>query len=471
MPTVKIPIFTDVVSNVDRTVAKDELYQLIDAYIDEKGGYNRRPGLASFYDFGGGTGTPMDGVYWWDEKGFAVAVHSGSVYKLSYVGGIASITNLTSATLQVGAKVSFATDGNYIFMANGGRIVFTNGVAPTAYIVDPNAPLSVSHLAFLDGFLLANLKNTNQFRFSETTDPFTWSGDNYASAVAYPDNITGLYVQNNELYLPGSASLEIWQNDATTPLAPVQGGASSVGMAAPHSACQFDIGMIFLDNRRKFNSFNGKNIQRLVSPFDTEISNYSTVADCTADRMDIGVHTFAIFHFPTANTTIVYNLLTEKWCKFARWNENAAQYERWMGNTICYAKAWNKVLVGSRISPKIFYCDTSVFTDDGSLIRDARLSGHINHGTLRRKRCTEMRFGLKRGSTTGSSSPQVMLRWLTDNKNWSQEHVIDLGASGDYYISRRLKAQGIFVSRQYELSCTEPVSIVQSDAEQDVDIL
>ena len=79
----------------------------------------KRPGLTEWINLG--TGLPIDGLYWWDRKNCAVAVSGGRVWKiLDSVGTRVELTG--SSELRSASLVKFATDGNRLVMANGGRL-------------------------------------------------------------------------------------------------------------------------------------------------------------------------------------------------------------------------------------------------------------------------------------------------------------------------------------------------------------
>lgn len=67
--------------------------------------------------------------------------------------------------------------------------------------------------------------------------------------------------------------------------------------------------------------------------------------------------------------------------------------------------------------------------------------------------------------------PYLSVRWRDDNKEWSREVRIDLGAIGETEVVRRLNCTGSFGTRQYEFSCSEGVSLTFGAAEEDIEIM
>lgn len=471
MTVVKVPLFNEVYRNVDDVEMQDKQYQLIDGYLSELGGTNKRPGLGAFKVVVNGAEEPVDGVYWWTHKDCAIVICNTHVYKLTYENGLSNLLDLgAEANLISGARPTFTTDGTYVYIANGAKIVYTNGTNAPAAIADADAPTAVSHIAFLDGYLLANSVGTNKFYWSDVNDPSSWNALSYASAAGNADHITALHVLERQIYLFGPETLEIWENDGTTPFSRVPGGFKQVGCIAPYSIVVADDGMYWLNNKRRLVKFNGSGIERLSTSYDKEIESLSSVSDCRADHMEIDGRQFMAFSLPTANRTFVYNVGNGDIAEWGRYCSEEASYSCWRGNCYVYAPSWGKHIVGDSASSTILEMSSSIYDDNGEPIRILRRSGHIDYGTGQSKRCKGMTIRLKRG-TSSSPSAKLMLRWKDDNKAWSNEHWIDLGGLGNRQIVMKVYPFGIYCTRQYEFACTANVPVTFIDAEEDIDLL
>jgi hypothetical protein len=469
--TVKIPIASPVYSGVDGVELDDANAQLVDGYRDEFGATVSRPGLSSLVDLGGSTAAPVRSLYYWPHQNSVIATVGGALAKLTYEGKVIAATALSGVVFNPSKRATFATDGTYVFAAAGGRIHYSNG---TGYdvISDLDAPTQVTHVAYLDGYLLANNLNTNTFYYADVNSPFSWNGLSFASAAGNADYISALTVLNREVYLFGSVSLEIWENDGTTPFSRVPGGFINVGCAAPTSIINTEEALFWLDNRRHFVRFAGRSIDRISSPFDRVIQSFDTVADCYADRIEIASKEFFVWHFPTANRTLVHNATDNDWSEWGRWDSEQILYDRWAGDSYCYPEPWGVQLVGSRIGSNVYTMSPSYYTDAGSKIRLLRKTGHLSYGTLKEKRSHEIRIRLKRGQGQGTSTaPKLMLRWCDNGKDWSPIREISLGLLGEYEHVIPLKRTGIYRTRQYEFSCSDPVSVIFLDCEEDIEVL
>lgn len=468
MPTVKVPLFDTAYTNTDGVVLNDKMSYFMNGYVDEVGGYYRFPGVSSLYDLGFGAGTNLDGIFWWQQRQLVLIVVNRRIYKLSYSGGVVSVSELTGASLLPNMPVSFATDGNNCFMANGGQIIYTDGTTLTP-IADIDAPTNVIDIEYLDGYLLAFTSGTKWY-WSEPALSFDWRALNFASAESDPDNINAGHIFNQEIYIFGALTIEIWQNDGVTPFSRVPGGALELGSLSPHSVIKTDEGFYFLDNKRRFTFLDGRSPKFLDSPYQKEIQGLSVVSDCIGMSIDIAGQNFLIFTFPAADRSFLVNRKTDKWGELGRWNQIDSNYQRWIGNCYCYASDWNLHILGGAGTSKVYSLSQNYSTEDSAIMRDCRRSGEIDYGTSKRKRCKELRLRLKRGEGA-AVTPQIMVRYRTNGKDWCPIRTISLGDLGQYDIHKKVPAFGQYISRQYEFSASDGVEIVQADAEEEIDIL
>lgn len=475
MPTLDIPLNTNVIKNADESELIDDGALLMDGYRDALGANISRPGLSLVHDIGLSLGRSCQGIYWWDQKQCAIAVFDDHTYKITKAGSAYTVTDLTSALLQGQRRATFTQDGTYCFIANGDRIVYTDGTTSTAYISDSDAPHGVTHVAYIDGYLVAinTDAGAQAWTYSGNEASLTWDAGDYFSAVSDADNLTALYIFNREIYLFGPKSVEIWENDGTTPFAPVPGGILQAGCKSPYSVCNTENGIYFFDEQRRLVRFAGRAIETLSTDYDKEIEQFDSIADCHVLRIKIGGITFLVFQFPTAGRTLAYNYRDNTWSEWGHWRSDAGQYERWIIDGHCYSPDWNVHLVGSRRDSKLYEMSFDYIDDAGEEIRFMRKTGHIDRGVHTRKRSNEITLRLKRGATTAPVSGRartLTLQMLDDNKNTRLRN-IDLGDAGENELIQRIGRTGIYTTRQYSLISTAPVNIIVREAKETFDIL
>lgn len=472
MPTVSVPLFSEVYRNVDETTAKDTSWELINGYRNDLLAINSRPGLSIVGTFNPSKGLAITGTYWWDRSKLLVVTAGEKLSVLSFNGSNFTIVDLTSDALNQSGKTSFASDGTYIFAANGGRIVYTNGTASTAYIADADCPTTVTHIGWLDGYLLA--LSDDVVYYSDVNDAFTWIATDFFTTPGNPDKAIAMAIWRREIYLFGTSSIEIWENDGETPFSRVPGGFISVGCIAPDSIVETESGLYWLDSNRRFSRFTSRVPEVISSAYDKEIQTFGDVSTCSGFRMLIEGSEFLVWSFPSANRTLVYNPRTQDWYEWGSWDSRTATYSRYLGSVGAICPAWGMVLVGEYSQPYLYVADPEQNTDNGNTIRVSRRSGHISYNTLRNKRSNELRFRLRRGDQGNSYTdpPSVMFRWRDDNRpTWSNEQQISLGAPGQSDIVYKTHRNGVFRTRQYELSFSADAKFILSEAEEDIDIL
>lgn len=499
MPTVKIPINEEVFRNTDEIALNAKNSRLYDGYVDQLGASHGRPAikLAHSATVSAG-GTNATGLYYWAEKGYIFGVFGEHFVRLIPQGkdrcdhssltdvGIASYWNSSNPP-------TFCNDGTYVFAADGGRIIhWTNG-SNVECLSDTDAPVYVSHVAYLDGYILCNSIGTNKFYWSNVNDSFTWEALNFASAAGSPDNINALHVVNREIYLFGPNTLEIWEDDGETPFSRVPGGFLEVGCIAPYSIVNVSNVLYWLDNRCRIVRSAGRNVEPISTPFDKEISEMIGPSTCRGYVIPYKGFTFVIFNFISDHKTFVYNLNTEQWSQWGGFDSEAGGYGIWPITAHCFVPPHNANFVGATGLDAIYALVDNRIEDElrgpSALIRApirlARITGHLDHGTSKRKRSNELRIRAKRGvhvATVGSELPmRLLIRWRDDNANeWSEPRSYSLGVNGNREMIIRMFRNGVYRTRQWEFvvgwqdwtnpdTSSEPAVFL--DAEEDVDLL
>lgn len=476
MQTVKLPIFNPVYRNVDNVELQDKQSLLMNGYLSELGGTNKRPGMGVYKTLND-SDVGVDGVFWWTQRDRALAVSNGHLYDLHKIDRLVYVSDMgSSEELKIGVRPIFAcygdnVFGNAVFIANGGKILYTNPSEgyTLSELSDENAPTKVTHVAFLDNYILANSVGSNFFYWSDLQDPTTWTATNFATASGSADHVVAIHVKDREIYLFGTETLEIWENDGEHPFSRVPGGFREIGCIAPYSVISTEKGLYWLDHNRRLVNFNGSTIERVSTPYDREIEQFSTVSDCIGDKIEIDGRLFLVFNFKTEQRTLVYNVTSDNWCEWGRYDETTAKYYSWRANGYVFSPSWGVHLLADTETPQVLELSSNYYSDVTYPIRIKRTTGLIDYGTTKRKRSTEIKFRVKRGF--GNSDPQLMIRWRDDNNRWSNEHWVSLGNLGEKDIVRRIFTQGIYRTRQYEFVSTSSVPVIFIDAEENIEVL
>jgi len=467
MPWQDLPCTGDPYRNVD-AAELDQISPLVqDAYVDELGYTQKRPGLSLLFDLG--TNAPIDGLYWWEQQNLALIVSAGRIWKMTDSTG--TVTELTGDSLLSGTPVRFSVNGSTMLMANGGRIVTTSTAGPTTFLADPDAPTQVSHVAYLDGYTLANQMNTQRFWWSDNLAPSSWNASAQALAQGAPDNITALHVGWREILLAGTDSLEVWYDDGASPFSRLNGGFVERGIGAIYSIQQVGVNWMWLDERRRFVKLDNRTPTIISFPFNREIQAMPIVSDAVSSMMEVDGLPLYVINFPTAKRTLVYNYAKDAWGEWGFWNTRTASYDAFQGRAYAFARGWNEHLVGDAITGKVYQMSRSLYSDAGNPIRTMRRTGFVSHGTTQHKFSRELRVRLKRGAGTSSvTNPQMFVRWRNDGGAFGNEHWVSLGQVGEHEYVARLFRLGRYRTRQYEFGHSDNSDFILVGAQENVEM-
>lgn len=473
MPTIPVPLFTRSHKGVDQSVLTDDAAVQYNGYLDELQGLNIRSGEVLAIS----TGLRNDGLYFWPDKNYIVCVDDTRV-TLRTVSGETLVNAFSSATstFVAGVPIIFASNGPYTFMAGGGKINYVDQFGVVTELADPNAPSTVTHVAFLDGYILA-IDGSGRFYWSDITTVTDWSALSFASAEGNPDNIQAMHVVQRQIYLLGAASTEIWENDGDTPFSRIPGGLIELGCIAKYSPIKHGNSLLWLSHTRQIVEFTGTDVKFISGRYDKELANFRIVSDCIGGLIYKDGQEFCVFHFPSEQRTLVYNPALEDWSEWGNWHTGGMQWLPYDFRATAYDLNSGKTFVGKERALAIA-CLSSDSREDitgaatSEPFKFLRRTGHISHGTSRTKRLEELRFTARRGAPEQSSTPKLMFRYRNDGSSqWSNITEISLGAIGDTEHHVALKRLGMYQSRQYEISATDNMQIVLSNAEADITVL
>jgi len=460
-----LPVTGDPYNSVDEVELDGVSVELKDAYVNELGHTVKRPGLTLWADLG--TNAKVDGLYWWDKQNVVLSVSNGRVFKHTDFTGTA--TELLGATLSSGTRVTFASGITSAVMANGGHMVHTD-LATLTQMADGDAPTAVSHVVAMDNYILANTTGGRAVNFSDHLSLTSWNASNTFQKAGKPDDLIALHEGWNELFLAGKESMEVWYDDGVTPFIRRSNGLIDRGCGAAYTVTRVGNDWMWLDEKRRFVKLDQRAPTHISFPYHKLIQSFAAVDDAVSDNIEVAGFPLYVTSFPSTRRTLAYNYQKDGWAEWGYWNAATASYDGFRGNCYCYAKTWNKHLIGDRANGKIYTMSREVHTDNGDPIRTLRRTGFISHGTSGLKTSNEIVFRLKRGQgNTTVSDPVMTLRWRNHNGAWSHERQLSLGAVGDHYLEARTHRLGEYRYRQYEIVHSDPSDFVLVDAQEDVE--
>jgi hypothetical protein len=475
MPIKNLPINVGLDKNVDEVGLRTNNAAMQDVYVDDRGGVNRRPGMTELCDLG--TSAKVDGLFWWEKYGIALAVSNGKLFKITANDGTFSEISFNSGAFSIGSRVYFANFDTAVYAANGNavyKIISTGNAAPLA---DVDAPTGVSSVVCIDRYLIMLEVGTRKAWFSAVNAPDTHEGD-YFSKDAQFDKLQTIAVADLEIYLMGSSTLEVWYNDGTTPFSRLGQGFSQSGTVAADSLAYCDTvsSFLWLDHRRNVVILQGRTPKSLSESLNAYIQGFTTVSDANGHYLLINGRPYYILSFDSEDKTLVWDFIRKQWYEWGYWDTLSSTYTRFRGNCYCMSPAWNMVLSGDKSNGKIYRIDPTYFSDDGDDIRMLDRTGHVDWGMPTRwKKCKSLSLRLKRTQVSVGVGDVDLIVQYRDNgsSSWSTERVITMSSqTADTEFDATLTQLGRYKTRQWQFIFTDPnigCSLVQ--AQEDFELL
>ena len=342
----------------------------------------------------------------------------------------------------------------------------------TKFLADSDAPTTVSHVAWMDGYFLANELNSARFWWSDADAPADWGALSFASAEGHSDFLSALHVAWLEITLFGRDSLETYYDDGSSPFSRIEGGVMERGTLAPYSIVNAAGTWVWLDKERKVITLTGRQYDHKSGPYDKIISDIVDVSGAWAVYFSMAGQSFYTLTFPTDNWTVVWNMTTDTWSEWGTWDSETAAYRKWKGKSYCYARTWDLHLLGDATTGKIYIIRPNRFQEEASSIRTLMLTAHTNHGTMAKKRSRKLLINVKRGQgAAGGAEPTFTMRHKSDNRAWSNESSIGLGLIGETWNIVEKRHGGIYKTRQYEFVHSSNSDFRLNEIEEDVESL
>lgn len=411
---------------------------------------------------------PVRGVYT-ASNGEVYAVGGDKLYQLSSSWVATEIGSLNTST----GAVSMADNGTHLVIVDGtDGFSYNMSTDSFAEIADSDF-YPADHVAFQDGYFIFNRTGTAQFFISEL-NAITFDAADIASAEGSPDDLLGVVSQNQNVYLFGTYSNEVYYNsgDADFPFQRVQGAVIPTGCAAKHTIVGQG-GSIFWIGQDEGGfgivyQLTGYQAKRISTPAVESVIRgvgASSIGTARAWAYQQGGHLFYCLNLPGVDATWVYDASTGFWHErtyLGTWGLERHRAE-------CHTVAFGENIVGDYENGRIYALDPDLYTDNGTAIKRMRRAPHlskegrfIRHNAFR----LDMETGVGLSGSGQGTDPQVMMRWSDDGGHtWSNERWVSAGAIGAFKTRALWRRLGMSRDRVYEVSISDPVKTVLIGAE------
>lgn len=369
-------------------------------------------------------------------------------------------------------QVSIAENETQLIMVDGSLgWTYTPSSNTLTQITDSDFP-SATHVVNIDGYFIVNKVNSGTFWWSALRDGTSWDALDYAYAEGIPDNIIALGKVNNELWIFGSESAEIWfdTGNSDSQFERVQQGFVDIGCSAPYSVATIGSTIFWLGGGKQGHGMvfaaTGYTPQRISThAIEYIIEQMASVSDCVAYTYQHEGHFFYVMNFTTGNRTLVYDMKTQMWHEMGAWNTKTSTFDRHRGQ--CYAYWDGKHYLGDWSNNNLYEMDYSVYTEDSAVIRRVRTGPAVQYNGSRLF-FSKFELDVERGVglTTGQgSAPKMLLTYSDDGGvTWKNDRELSLGALGKYQTRATAYRLGSSKDRVFRVSITDPVKCVITGA-------
>lgn len=412
----------------------------------------------------------------WEVRGTSfIEWYDGSPMTYSWKGAV--LDDGKQATISSNGIELFITAGEAGYLFN-----LTSGVF--GQILSPNFP-GASRGAFLDGYFIALKPNSRQVNVSALYDGTTWPADALTVLSQDVDNLVGMIVDHNQLWLFGNQNSHVYQDDGD-PVFPFSSASSpgsqiENGCAAAFSIVQLDNTIFYLGADERGRGIvwrlNGYLPQRISThAIEFAIQGYDEISDAIAWTYQDQGHLFYVLYFPSADTdsdrpvTWQYDVSTGLWNEM-EWLDVATGIGV-AHRAATHVFAFNKHLVGDRANGKLYEASIDALDDDGVSIERIRQFPHISveqKWIFYQSLQLDMQVGIGLDGIEPpvdpapdpvNYNPKVQLNYSDDaGHSWSNDRLVAAGRLGQYKKRVRWLRLGKSRDRIFRIKMTEAVRV------------
>jgi hypothetical protein len=330
-------------------------------------------------------------------------------------------TETSLGTIPGTKPVTIVDNGTELAIHGGGIIgyVYSGGVISTPL----NLP-DVSHVAYIDGYFVWTIANSDQFIISGLNAGTVYDPLDVATVEGDPDHLVGAVNSHRELLFPGTDTFEVWYDsgDADFPFARQGNAFIERGCIDKDSMAKLDNTVFFIGNDRICYRLDGYQPVRVSThSIEFKLAQASWFRAFTYTQEG---HTFYCLN--TDVGSFCYDMATQAWAErisFGRSNYRVG----------CAVTAYDQTIFGDNATGRLYTPDLDAYDEDGDpmpvIIELPTIEG-------KRERVTIYAFEAHCETGVGNSAvsdPQIIMQYSRDGgRNWCNEMFRSMGAVGQY---------------------------------------
>jgi hypothetical protein len=443
----KDPVF----ANADESILRQAPAMAENVYANSSGGFSRFPGLRSFASLAG-----QGRVYLGSWRDMLVAVtDAGRVFR---VGRNALPEDVTGVPVTGGGRPVLAATEDQLVVAAGGPLVSLAN--DRSQLLSDEAPDS-THVAFVDGYLVAIEAGTQFFRYCNPGAYRTWDVLNVFAAEGKPDNLVACAVTPyRELLLAGPDSIEQFERLQSGSRPFFRRWSTGEGLAQPYTLVTDTAGTYGVNDKAEFVRFSAQVSREQSNEVALPLEEVDDWTGAWAAAVNRKGQRWIVLQAPNATVeeagatglTLLLDVRRRRWSFLWGWDAAAGRVARWPGWSV--AEVWGRTFVG--VKDGIAELDAGAFDNLGSPMRALIRSAHVDEWGA--SRVDGVRLRLKRGvGEHDGHEPQMLLRMRRDGARWSEWARQGMGRPGAEETVVEFGGFGCADTWQMELACTDPV--------------
>lgn len=407
--------------------------------------------------------TPIRGLYS-TTTGRTFAVTSSQLFEVFQGWTWTARGSVPTGTQQV----SMTDNGRQMVLSVEGQALLYDLTSNALTTITPGEPaLTFGRVQYISGYFVTNRVGTPQFYYSDLLNGAVWDALSYYSAEARGDRLVTIYADHNELWLPGTQTIEIWRvtGDSNDPFARSSSQFLEQGTVAPWSFNALDNTVYWLGGspRGEGPAYRAQGYQPVrISNRNVERvrSGIQTVGSAISMTARQGGHAWYLLWWPDTETTWAFDTLTSAWTELAALNEDGS-LGAWPVNQHCVAfdvhlwgsytdgalYVWNPAYHWYGERPR--YCERT-----GPFLRDDDSGQRITFSSFQLQCLTG--HGLD-GTPPVGADPTYRLSWTEDGERWSFEHSRTAGRIGQRERRVTWRQLGQSRERAFRVVSTDPV--------------
>lgn len=452
--------------------------RLINMYFEASdigAGKNGQPG--TLFSFPGlnrvqtiGTG-PIRGAWLTASAELAFFVSGSKVYQLTSANGIP--VEVSGNLLTTSGSVSIADNGQHVLIVDGEYGYTIDLTAPTpalTQVVDPNF-YPADTVTYLGGYFILDKKGSSNFFISDI-DSIDFPPLNESSALASTDNTVAVLVFNNQLFVFGTRTIEVWVLTGASASAPFERqNGFNTGLSAPFSLVQLANTAFFLGSNEQgdgvvFSMENNSPTRISTHAIEYLLQQQGDLSSCTAFGLQSNGHYFYYLNVPSANVTFVYDLSSKMWYERLSTHVDGEQ-RRHIGEKVVFLNGEH--IVGDYRNGNLYIYDYEDFTENGEMFRRRRVCPHLAAG-VRNVFPKTLQLDIEAGKGTLTINPRLALCISRDGGyTFGNPIYAAMGKLGEYKYRARWNRLGYGRDLVFDVRCDDPVDVTFLSAWLDVE--